>query len=431
MSASPTVRPQELVRSDRVHRRVYLDPEIFAREMEEIFGHAWVFVGHDSQIPNAGDFITTSIGAQPVVMARHGDGKVHVLFNRCGHRGALVVAEASGRVKQFRCGYHGWSFHTDGSLAGIPLADGYGSAIDLDDPSFGMIEVPRTATYHGFVFASLAADGPSLREYLGEATIGIDDLIDRAPDGEIELVGGVHKYYYRGNWKLQTENVCDQYHPPFGHASSLASDGRQFNRRAGDDDGRPVFFGDAGMIDVYVAGVWSYPSGHSSVGSMRFAAEPDGPVFRKYRAKLVARHGEMRTREILAPKHHNMFLYPNLVVQQVSQHLRVIRPVAVDLTEVSVYAVKLKGAPDEMHTEVIRYLNITHAAASLIQTDDLETFERCQRGLATQGTDWVLFARGAEEDRVARSGTITGPVASEAPMRGQFKTWLSYMTDLA
>jgi len=80
-----------LVEAGRVHRRVYSDPEIFDVEMERIFGRAWLFVGHTSQVPTPGAFITTELGRQPVIMTRHSDGSVHVLLNRCTHRGPKVV----------------------------------------------------------------------------------------------------------------------------------------------------------------------------------------------------------------------------------------------------------------------------------------------------------------------------------------------------
>src|SRR6266851_540916 len=96
-----------LVRDDRVHRSIYTDPQIFELEMEKIFSRVWIYVGHESQIPNPGDFYCTWVARQPVVMTRDLDGKVHVLFNRCGHRGARVLNEECGNARVFTCMYHG------------------------------------------------------------------------------------------------------------------------------------------------------------------------------------------------------------------------------------------------------------------------------------------------------------------------------------
>lgn len=182
----------KMIEPGRVHRDIYLDPEIFEIEMDRIFGRAWIFVGHDSQTPHAGDFITTSIGRQPVVMSRHTDGEIHVLFNRCGHRGAIVCNEAKGNARKFQCLYHGWTYNTDGTLRGVPLPEGYPE--DFEVGKAGMGSLPRVDSYRGFVFACLNPDVEDLESHLGPTKACIDNLCDRAPDGEIMLTGGVHRY---------------------------------------------------------------------------------------------------------------------------------------------------------------------------------------------------------------------------------------------
>jgi benzoate/toluate 1,2-dioxygenase alpha subunit len=203
-----------LIEPGRVHRSVYTDPELFELEMERIFGRAWLFVGHESQVPHAGDYITTELGRQPVIMVRHRDGSINVLLNRCTHRGAKVVNERRGNAARLTCCYHGWSFDTDGRLAAVPVPDG--CAADFDQAAFGLARAPRVGEYRGFVFASLAAKGSSFEDHIGPMKRNIDDLVDRAPDGSLALDAGLHRYAYNGNWKLQVENVLDSYHVPFG-----------------------------------------------------------------------------------------------------------------------------------------------------------------------------------------------------------------------
>ena len=420
-------RIRELVKPDRVHRSVYLDESIFEMEMERIYARAWIYVGHASQVPEPGDFLTTRIGRQPVVLSRHEDGEIYVLFNRCGHRGAVVCNEPHGNARHFRCCYHGWTFHLNGLIKAIPLQAGYPRDVDLDDPSLGMVRVPRTDTHRGFVFASLAPEGPTLAEYLGPMTGKIDDICDRSPAGEVEVTGGVHRYEFPGNWKAQMENLNDLYHVPHSHESTT-SGGRQFRRtgtatgsRLTREDGSPISFWDR-------TGVWAFDGGHSYCGRM-----PDaGPVSREehpdYVAALEARLGPERAAEVLDADWHNAIIYPNLGLQSMAQHIRVIRPISVDRTEVLVYPMKLRDAPDVLNRTVIRYLNVTHAAASLIQTDDLEAFGRLQRGLPADGSEWVFLGRGLgaeqplEDDFGYRSeGT------HELPLRNQYREWLSYM----
>ena len=212
-SAVSAADPAHLVQADRVHHSVYSDPGIFDLEMTRLFGRAWLLLGHESQIPQPGDYLSTRMGREPVIMARHADGSVQVLINRCTHRGALLVHEDTGNVKNFVCPYHGWVFSTDGALRNVPMPQGYGEHSRQTLDGLGLARVARVQSYRGFVFASLAPDGPGLLESLGPIVSSFDDLVDRAPDGEVEIAGGVFKHAYHGNWKLVLENHLDGVHP--------------------------------------------------------------------------------------------------------------------------------------------------------------------------------------------------------------------------
>ncbi len=415
-----------LVLEDRVHRSIYTDPEIFELEMERIFGRVWLYVGHESQVPHASDYFCTTLARQAVVLSRDRAGAIHVLFNRCGHRGAKVLNQECGNARVFTCMYHGWSFQPDGQLAGVPMRRDF-PAETLIDPQFGMVHLPRVESYRGFVFASLNPQVMPLREYLGAAIRGIDELVDRAPEGEIELWAGCHRYAYRGNWKLQFENMADMYHPAATHASTVGPDGRQFKRRSGGQGGDAPFFAENGEAIVAQTGVRGFRNGHSSEASL-FREEQSGGVWDEYRALLVAKHGEERTREILRNRRHSMTIFPSVDILIAQTSVRVIRPVAVDRTEVMVYPVKLKGAPPEISLDVIRFVNITHAAASFIQSDDLEAFERSREGLATSGTDWVLVARGLGGEVDEGDGVRFGDRSSEVGQRAQHYAWRDLMS---
>lgn len=421
-----------LVEPGRVHRRVYTDADIFELEMARIFGRAWVFVGHESQVPNPGDYRTTDIGRQPVILIRHTDGKVRVLLNRCSHRGAKICNTPCGNARRLTCLYHGWSFDTDGALHAVPMPEGCAPGFDMAE--FGLAAAPRTAAYRGFVFASLSPRGPSLDEHLGPMKANIDDLVDRAPAGAIALDAGVHRYVYRGNWKLQIENVLDSYHVPFSHISTVNKKGEQFSRREGDEKGAKVVDEKKQTADAW-KGRRSYVVSHGHGWTSNTALD-DGKraslAWNAYKRALADSVGEARAEEILTPRLHNSLIYPNMSVMGLNIHVRVIRPLAVDLTEVNVYPVRLLGAPDEMNARNIRLLNVTHSAASFVQTDDLEAFVRTQSGLRSQLSDWVDISRGLGAEEPDREYNATRESAMhEMAVRAQYHAWLDYMREAA
>lgn len=435
-NSSTSAQLRELIRKDRVHRSVYTDSKIFELEMTNIFEKAWVYVGHESQIPRPGDFVTTVIGRQPVVMARHTDGKVYVVFNRCGHRGAIVCNEERGNVRYFRCMYHGWTFRTNGELAGVPLKNGYPGDFDLKAPELGMVRVPRFESYRGFVFASLSRTGSSLTEHLGGIKSKIDDLIGGAPDDEIELVSGCHKYRLRANWKLQIENADDIYHPPATHESTSTEAGRQFVRREGDERGFALANDEDGDMPASFwdrVPVGGFEHGHTWCGAL--AVDPGkrrGPAYEAYVKALTEKQGAERAERMLNVDWHVAVVYPNLLLQSLARYLRVVRPISVDCTEVYIYPMRLKGAPLAWNRSIIKFVNVTHSAASFIQTDDVEAFVRCQNGLQVRDPEWVIFARGVGSEVPDRNPANAGGVrtdsgVSELPMRNQYRAWVKYM----
>ena len=229
---------ESLVKPDAVHGDVYIDPDVFAAELERIFYRNWVYIGHASEVPHPGDFKRTTIGLLPVVFCRYDAGGVRVHFNRCRHRGATVCQAVSGNTDVFRCEYHGWTYKLDGTLTHVPYGDGYET---LDTAAFGLAGPTRIEDYRGFVFATLSEDCVSLQEYLGRPVMQqLDYFCDLSPDGEILVQAGVSLLAYEGNWKLQMENSIDGYHPNFTHQSFFQSVHRRTGQRVATFDGDSV-----------------------------------------------------------------------------------------------------------------------------------------------------------------------------------------------
>ncbi len=426
------------VEPGRVHRRIYTDPAIFERELERIFGVAWIYVGHESQVKQPGDYFATRIGRRPVVLVRDIDGQIRVIHNQCAHRGAMVVATEKGNAPEFTCCYHGWTYHLDGRLKGVPLQQGYPRDFDPRNPRTAMVQVARVASYRGFVFASETEDGPSLEDFLGYMTTSFDDMVDRAPDGEIEVAGGTFKHTYDANWKLYLENLCDAAHPIFTHRSSIEAAQQQpddvFSDGTGEiairqmrQNGAPYSFWESQV------GIWTYPNGHSYLGDYHDDAKLVGalkdPVFRDYIGRLEARKGKAETQRVLETRRWNTNIYPNLSFMSQFQQLRVVHPIAVDRTEVHTYNFRLKGAPVEMFRNTISFANTVNGTGSLVLTDDLEIYNRIKLGLSSEGAEWIEVGRGFESDVPDSHGGRRGKNStSEVYIRNMLDAWVSYMT---
>ena len=430
----------------RAHRAIYTDPALFELELERIFGRAWLFVGLESQVPRAGDFFTARHGRDRIIVARHGDGILYAFHNRCTHRGAEVCSQASGNTRTFTCPYHAWSFRTDGSLDAIPhAAPGYGERLPGKLRDLGLLRLPRVASYRGFIFASKAADGVGLEEFLGPDVCAVfDNFVDRAPAGELDFMGGKIVQAFHANWKMQIENSIDLLHPSILHRNAI--DAANAHQIEGDIDpgARIAIELNSQNWHPFRAwddmGVYALPRGHCFMGTFFKKAEAapldeaerfgSDDAFRyrnqaEYKAALVARHGRAKAEDVLGFSRHNTVVYPNLFVNPRIQQIRILHPTAVDRTEQHCWAVRLKGAPDETNRVAVRILTASNSPAALATADDHEVFEQMQQSLGRGDSPWLDLSRNIEID--GATGT-KAPGTSEAPMRNQHAAWLGYMT---
>lgn len=407
----------ELVEEGRVRREIYLDQALFDQEIERIFGQAWVFLGHQSEIPKSLDFRRAEVGRTPVIIVRDQDDAIRVLVNRCAHRGATVCQEPHGNTKFFRCAYHGWTYRTDGRLAGVPLPDRYAQT-HFDKADFGLQALPRVDSYRGFIFGSLNPQAPPLREFLAGAAEFIDLFVDLSPDGVIDAHGGVHRYGYDGNWKLQMENGVDGYHPAFTHESFLA----QVNPLM-----RSMFRTDSPNFTLDLG------NGHSALDMRPWLREHEGQLSFmagsvEYRERLVARLGEQRAEEVLRSgggTGFNLAVFPNLLI--IGCQIRKVQPVAVDRTNVELTATLLSGVPDDVNTGRIRAHESFYGPAGAGAPDDVEMFRRVQLGLQAATVPWLHFMRGLGMEELLSDGTIRGHISDEIPQRAFYRQWSKAM----
>jgi phenylpropionate dioxygenase-like ring-hydroxylating dioxygenase large terminal subunit len=404
----------DLVREDRVHRRVYTDAAVFEMEMRRIFGHVWTFVGHDSEVPKPGDFKTDTFARRPIIMMRGDDERVRVFYNTCRHRGAKVCYEAYGNARSLRCMYHGWTYSKAGQLVGVPLRDRFR---DFEpEQGFGLLQVPRIDSYRGFVFASTSTTGPSLRDFLGRGCHYLDLMCDRAPAGEIEVTRPI-KCDFPGNWKLPLENYSDNYHPSVLHQSALEVGATIMKEKYGNRQ-----FSMRNSAADYVERIYGSGHGIQDFAGTRGAMWMNAYDNPEYRKALSARVGPDRAEE-LADMDIHLVIYPNLLIHVRMNNFRVIRPLAVDRTEVWTYPCKLKGAPDDVNETLV--LNTSHHVSAMgeIQVDDLQSYIWTQEGLQAEDMEWILLKLHGEDERVNEHGEFEWRGTSEEIIRSQYREW--------
>jgi phenylpropionate dioxygenase-like ring-hydroxylating dioxygenase large terminal subunit len=421
-----------LVRPDSVHRDVYRNAELFDVELDQLWRNAWIYVGHDSQVPAAGDFYSTQLGREPVLMIRGANGEVHVLPNRCAHKGTRLVSAMHGKCAGgvLRCPYHGWTYRLDGSLRTVPLKSGYeGTGFEMTAAAKGLPSI-TSVNYRGFVFARLAPEGPDFHEYFGESLTSIDNMVDRSPQGRLEVAGGVLRYLHDCNWKMFVENLNDAMHPMVAHESSAGTAKRLWSSVPSGMAMPMVIEQFVPFVNDYEffekMGVKVYENGHSYTG-VHFSIHSKYASIGGYEQAMVAAYGEERARRILGEVRHNTVYYPSLTIKGAIQAIRVARPLAVDKTLIESWTFRLVGAPDELLARTTTYSRLINAPTSIVGHDDLHCYRSIQQGLESTSNEWVSLHRNYSRDE-ARDLSGTYGATNEVPMRGQHQAWAKFMT---
>lgn len=416
----------------RVHSRMYRDEAIFRAEMDRIFHRDWAYVAHESEVPNPGDYRLRLLGQQSVIVVRGQDRRVRVLVNRCPHRGNTVCQERAGTTKFFRCAYHGWIFGNTGALVEATHASGYGP----NPPRDGLSEVARTGTHRGFVFASLASEGRSFEDYLGNAATYLDRYCDLAPDGEIVLSAGGHGVTVDANWKFQLENLTDAYHAEYVHATALAQfaalsarDGKASFTERGDPEDPRAFQRDLGgghsVLD-------NFALNRAKGEALRFTGST-GTLLPEVIAGVARRVGSPERAQWLArggPSH--IMLFPNLML--LWDAVRVIQPISLRRTHIYYYPALLKGAPEAVNRARIRAHEGGFGPAGFLAPDDMEMFERSQAGIDAGPDHWLTFNRGLHDERVEADdfgqAVRTSQTLNEVAQRGVWRHYKAVMGDV-
>jgi phenylpropionate dioxygenase-like ring-hydroxylating dioxygenase large terminal subunit len=408
-----------LVEHDRVRGDVYTSPAVYDREVERIFRAGWCFVGHESEVPEPGDYISRRLGGEPIIVVRGKDGEVRVLANRCTHRGNRLCNADKGNSSSFRCPYHGWTFGNDGTLQGVPMRDGYDAEFLKNKAAYSLAPAARQDSYRGFVFAALAPDGISLLEHLGTATAAIDRLLALSPTGTIDLSGGWMKHHQYCNWKMVMENNVDGYHALFTHqsvydavkpakVSHVPSKVETLVRDMGNGHSEIDYAPEYTRLDEEF--IW--------FGRMPREKAP------RYVAAMEDAYGVEKAHDALVVGPPHTLIYPNLFIAEMN--IMTVEPLAVGQTVAYTAPVLFPGV-EEINSRTLRRTEGAMGPSGFLIADDGEIGARNQLGLAAREPEWVLLKRGVTTDETDDTGIVNRDKSAETPQRGWWKHWAAVL----
>ncbi|PPR10117.1 MAG: 2-halobenzoate 1,2-dioxygenase large subunit [Alphaproteobacteria bacterium MarineAlpha11_Bin1] len=383
-------RPQENV--FRVRRAAFTDPETFEREIECIFNRCWLYIAHESQVPEHGDFVATRLGTYPVFIIRGGDSIIRCFYDACSHRGSKLTGRLSGNTKTIKCRYHGWCFNAEGDCTLVRGGKEAYRPADLNRMGTALRPIEQFSSYKGFLFGCTDPKAPPLEDFLGGAMSFIDLIADQAPDG-MEVLRGESRYMMEANWKLQTENSTDGYHvatvhrnfaTTVGYRETLTPDGKEGMAKT--EASRIL------SLEKINSGGYDVGNGHMINWADRGnpAAGPSWPQ----REALLRKYSKGKVKWMLE-RGRTVTIFPNLLLNDVaSTCIRVWRPIAVGVTEIETWCVAPRGETSDARRARIRKYEDFFFPASLAVPDDVRAMEGGYTGSQALDDGWNDLALG-------------------------------------
>ncbi len=364
------------VRSGMIPAEIYSDPDLFEMEKERVFGRAWIFLAHESELPDPGDYVVRRIIDDSFIVIRDEDGIVRVLFNMCLHRGMQVCRSEFGNTSHFRCPYHAWTYKNTGELTGVPFhGEAYGGDAGLRREGVTLLPAPRVEIYDNLIFASLSDEGPTLAEYLGGFKFYLDFYLKQSIAGA--EVSPPQRFRIKANWKIGAENFAgDTYHTPHTHASvveiDLFSAPKARKRKEG-----ALYFSDAGGGTTYKLPTSDLRENLNSIGY------PDEMVDRMEESwdpghrLMVGAAGFMPSAATALPNLSFVHNWPivnreGLIVPFIS--MRQWQPVSATETEVLSWFVVDRGAPDWYKAASYKAYLMCFGSSGMFEQDDVENW---------------------------------------------------------
>ncbi|WP_421842187.1 aromatic ring-hydroxylating dioxygenase subunit alpha [Marinobacter algicola] len=385
----------------RVPYKVFTERKYFDLEQERLFrGKTWSFVALEAEIPNSGDYKSTLMGQIPVIVTRAEDGSVHVMQNRCAHRGAQICRSLRGNTPTLECVYHQWAYDLTGNLIGLPFRRGIkgkgGMPKSFDMSKHGLNQL-RVETLNGVIFATFSGEVEPLQEYLGPKTV---EHLGRIFNRPIKVLGD-QRQYIRGNWKLYAENTRDPY-----HASLLHLFHATFGLYRSSQTGASIMDGKLRHSMLY--------SQSSSNDEAR-----DKEVFKD--ARSFDSDFQLNDPSVLAGRKEFddpitliiMALFPNVIVQQIANTLAVRQIVTYAEDEFELVWTQFGYADDDEDMQTIRRKQSNLIGpAGFISMEDGEAVELVHGAVVRDQEQTSYIAMGgdqaADADHLVTEGAIIG-----------------------
>jgi len=397
-------------------RAIFTDHRLYEQEQARVFATSWLFLGHVEQLQKPGDFFTTYMGEDPVIVTKDKTGRIRAFLNSCRHRGARVLRADYGQTRAFTCTYHGWSYDLEGRLISVPNEAAYPEG-GWDRDQWGLLEVAQLETMLGLIFATWNPEAPTLDDQLGDMKYYLEAFLDRDSEGTT-VVGGVTKWILKGNWKLAAEQFgTDWYHVNMSHASALmvlSPTGKGPKKEIAETPGRQ-YSDDRGN-----------GTGFPTHPKSRFDAQPVHEYY-DY-AALAERLGQARVQGPMTTGHATIF--PNFSYLPVNGSIRVWHPKGPDEIEIWAWTVLDTSMPEEVR-EAQRLYNLrTFGPSGIFEQDDGENWGEIQaisRGWQTNRVPLnYQMGIGSEREDGVYPGS-TSELYSDSAGRRFYRRWAELM----
>jgi len=364
------------VRRGMIPAHIYNDAEIFALERERLFGRTWMFVAHESEVPQAGDYVVRRVLEDSFIIARDQNDQVRAMFNMCLHRGMQVCRAEMGNASHFRCPYHGWSYRNDGRIVGLPFhREAYGGEAGFQRKGQTLLPAPALDTYNGLIFISLDPQAPPLRDFLGDFAFYLDYYTRQSNSG-IEL-RGPQRWRIKANWKIGAENFAgDMYHTPQTHTSVVEIGLFREPKAEKRKDGNTYWAGRGGGT------TYKLPPG-TLEERLRYVGYPDEMIERMKgswttdQLQVVGANGFMVSAASVFPNLSFVHNWPRVadsddVLPFIS--IRQWQPVSADETEVLSWFAVDKEAPEEFKRLSYKAYLMCFGSTGMFEQDDVENW---------------------------------------------------------